>query len=186
MASSASIYRVDSNRDPEESSNDGMSSAEESVLDQELEGDYISDDHDDGEDEEGIPVCSAARGASRHGKRIGRNTPVAYGGYEDQDKGNVLVEFKPSRPLGIHFNHPVFRDSHMTTALEFFHLFFTAEMINKICEHTNSYAIQNISDGSWKDVTPEEINKLIALLIYFSLVRIQSCVEDYWSRKGPV
>ena len=41
MASSASIYRVDSNRDPEESSNDGMSSAEESVLDQELEGDYI-------------------------------------------------------------------------------------------------------------------------------------------------
>ena len=63
-----------------------------------------SDDHDDGEDEEGIPVCSAAGGASRHGKRICRNTPVAYGGYEDQDKGNVLVEFKPSRPLGIHFN----------------------------------------------------------------------------------
>lgn len=41
MASSASIYRVDSDRDSEESSNDGMSSAEESVLDQELDGDYI-------------------------------------------------------------------------------------------------------------------------------------------------
>ena len=143
-----------------------------------------SDDHDDGEDEEGIPVCSAAGGASRHGKGICRNTPVAYGGYEDQDKGNVLVEFKPRRPLGIHFNHPVFRHSHMTTALEFFHLFFTAEMINKICEHTNSYAIQKISDGSWKDVTPEEINKLIALLISFTLIRIQTHVADYWSRNG--
>lgn len=181
MASSASMYRVDCDRDSEESSNDGMSSAEESVLDQELDGDYISDDLDD----EGSPVCRAARGASRRGKGTCRNTPVAYGGYEDQDKGNILLEFNPSRPLGIHSNHPVFRHSHMTTALEFFHLFFTAEMINKICEHTNSYAIQNISNGSWKDVTPEEIDKLIALLIYFSLVRIQTCVEDYWSRNGP-
>lgn len=106
---------------------------------------------------------------------------MAYGGYDDQDKGNTLLEFKPSRPLGINLNHPVSRHSRMTTALEFFHLFFTAEMINKICEHTNSHAIENISDGSWKDVTPEEINRLIALLIFFSLVRIQTCVEDYWS-----
>lgn len=116
MASSASTVRVDSDRDTEESSNDGMSSEEESDLDREFEGDYTSDDLDDGEDEDGTPVCRAARGASRHGKGTCRNTRVAYGGYEDKDKGNILLEFTPSRPLGIHFNHPVFRHSHMTTA----------------------------------------------------------------------
>ena len=32
---------MDSNRDPEESSNDGMSNEEESDLDREFEGDYV-------------------------------------------------------------------------------------------------------------------------------------------------
>jgi len=62
----------------------------------------------------------------------------------------------------------------MTTALEFFHLFFTNEMVHDICRHTNSYANELIiagshssytkADGSWKDANPEEINRLIALL----------------------
>ena len=82
----------------------------------------------------------------------------------------------------------------MTTALEFFRLFFTAEMVNSICDHTNSYATEHISDGthqsyaqpdgSWKDTTPDEINRLIALLIYFGLVKVHTNIDRYWSIKS--
>ena len=39
------------------------------------------------------------------------------------------------------------------------------------------------ADGSWKDVTPDEIKRLIALLIYFGLVKVVGAVEKYWSKK---
>jgi len=58
--------------------------------------------------------------------------------------------------------------------------------------HSNSYAHEHIMegcvqtyilpDGSWQDVTPDEIKKLIALLIYCGLVKVGS-VEKYWSTK---
>ena len=50
----------------------------------------------------------------------------------------------------------------MTRAVEFFHLFFTLEMINQIVDHTNSCAYERIieeshwcyaqKDGSWQEV----------------------------------
>lgn len=62
-------------------------------------------------------------------------------------------------------------------------------MINSICRHTNSYANKHIfqgthqtyakSDGSWGDVTQDEIKKLIALLIYFDLVKVVGSVNKY-------
>ena len=79
----------------------------------------------------------------------------------------------------------------MTKAVEFFHLFFTVEMINDICAHTNSYAYGKSfegshtsytkSDGSWEDVTADEIKRLVALLIYFGLVKVVGDVDKYWS-----
>ena len=80
----------------------------------------------------------------------------------------------------------------MTTELEFFHLFLTPEMIKSVVTHTNSYAYMKIvagghrthtlEDGSWQ-ATTVEINCLIALMIYFSLVRVDSVVEKCWSTK---
>jgi len=82
----------------------------------------------------------------------------------------------------------------MTKAAEFFHLFFTEDMVSNICKHTNSYANEHIisgshksytqSDGSWKDTTPEEINRLMALLIYFGLVKVGVNTDRYWSTKS--
>ena len=36
--------------------------------------------------------------------------------------------------------------------------------------------------GSWLDITPDEIKRLIAMLIYFGLARIGN-VDKYWSLK---
>ena len=129
------------------------------------------------------------RGVARHGNGA---PPMTFQSYEDPDNGNPLPPFKPSRPTGIHFGRPLLRHT-MTKAVEFFHLFFTVEVINYICSHTNVYANEQIvsgthcsytqSDGSWKDTTPDEINRLIALLIYMGLIRIGSS-DKYWSTKS--
>ena len=117
---------------------------------------------------------------------------MAFQSYGDPDTPNVLPPFAPSRPVGIHFGRPHLRNT-MTKALEFFHLFFTEEMVSEICTHTNSYANEHTiegshqsytqSDGSWKDTTPEEINRLVALLIYFGLVKVGGHTDKYWSTK---
>ena len=109
------------------------------------------------------------------------------------DEGNPSDQFlpppfRPARPPGLQFEQPLLRG-----AVEFFKLSFTEELVNNIVRHTNSYAVEHITeathrsyaqaDGSWKDTTPEEIYRLIALLIYFGLVKIGITVNRYWSTK---
>lgn len=63
-------------------------------------------------------------------------------------------------------------------------------MVENIWEHTNSYAYAHVADGghepyteanrSWRETTPDEINKLTDLLLYFGLVKVQNTVEKYW------
>ena len=140
----------------------------------------------------------ADRGAGRGdgggagGARRNAAAPMAFQSYGNPDTPNVLPPFAPSRPVGIHFGRPHLRNT-MTTALEFFSLFFTEEMVRDICTHTNTYANEQIvagshqsytqSDGSWNDTTSEEIKRLIALLIYFGLVKVGGNTDKYWSTK---
>ena len=62
-------------------------------------------------------------------------------------------------------------------------------------KHTNSYAWGHAaetscstttytnSDGSWNETNDEEIKRLIALLIYFGLVKVGGQCSNYWSKK---
>ena len=62
-------------------------------------------------------------------------------------------------------------------------------MVESIVLHTNTYAYIHISadsyksytrpDGSWQETTSDEI--LMALLIYFGLVKVVGDVDKYWS-----
>jgi hypothetical protein len=69
-------------------------------------------------------------------------------------------------------------------------------MIKSVVAHTNSYAFMRLvaggyttyttyttGDGAWETTTEDEINNLIALLIYSGLVRVDTAVEKYWSTK---
>ena len=113
--------------------------------------------------------------------------------FDDLDVPNLLPPFTPLRPPGIHLGRPLLRNT-MTRAVEFFFLFFTADMIDSIVNHTNSYAQERMffgthrtyaqSDGSWKDVTADEIKRFIALLIYFGLVHVRGDVAKNWSTKS--
>ena len=64
-------------------------------------------------------------------------------------------------------------------------------MINDICLHTNGYVGANIAQkqyyadqqGAWKEVTPNEMKRLLALIIHFGLVKVNQ-FPDYWSTKS--
>ena len=106
---------------------------------------------------------------------------------------NVVPPLTPHRSPGVHFPWIVLRNA-MTTAVEFFKLFFTVELVSSIAEHTNSYGYIHIidgrhnsnawSDGSWKDTTTEVIYTLIGLHIYFGLVKVSSLCK-YWLTRSP-
>ena len=74
----------------------------------------------------------------------------------------------------------------MTTAVEFFNLFFTVDLMNRIVNHTNSYAFQHITthqaysekDGFWLETNADEMKRLIAILIYFGLIRVSDTVDN--------
>ena len=111
--------------------------------------------------------------------------------FEKEASGNSEMAyppppFKPTRPIGVHFGQRLLRNA-MTTAVEFFNLFFTVELINNIVTHTNSYAYEHIvthqsyakSDGSWQEATADEIRRLIAILIYFGVARISDTIDKF-------
>lgn len=138
-----------------------------------------------------------ARGDGARGRASGRGQ-VARGpavqlheGYADDDLGNQPLPFRPAHPVGVHLGQRLVRGA-FTRAVEFFNLFFTVELINNIVSHTNSYAYEHIEthqsyakrDGSWLECTADEIRRLIAILIYFGLVRVSDVVDNYWSRKS--
>ena len=63
-------------------------------------------------------------------------------------------------------------------------------MLPEICLYTNHYAWQTIankqyyadSEGAWKETNVNELKKLLALILYFGLVNVNS-FHDYWSTK---
>ena len=155
----------------------------------------------------GVPACpptgkgkgkrstQAAKGGGRHSGR-GCSTAAAavdappFLSYNDPDPGNPLPafaapKFSPTRPAGLHLEGPHIRNT-MVKPIEFFRLFFTQEMVDKIVLHTNTYGYIHITskkytnlDGSWKETTSDEIFRLIALLIYFGLVKATGEVLEY-------
>lgn len=75
-----------------------------------------------------------------------------YKSYDDEDKGNPSDQSPPpaSTPAflpRIQFQQLLLRCK-ITTALKFFKLVVTDELVNSIVEHTNSYGVQHISEGS--------------------------------------
>ena len=108
--------------------------------------------------------------------------------YLDADTPNDSPIFQPTRAPGLYMNR-VTRGS-MTKAIDFFQLFFTVELINEICTHSNAYAWINKTNkqsyantqGAWNETSYEELKKLIGLLIYFGLTKVNS-YDRYWNTK---
>ena len=132
----------------------------------------------------------ARRRAAPQAQSANATATEPHHGYNDPDTGNTFLAFTPNRQPGLHLSGPLTRGA-MTTALDFFKLFFTVELIQQVCKHTNEYGWLVIEkkqyypakSGAWIDTSPEEINKLIALILYMGIVRVSS-FHRYWSTKS--
>jgi RPA family protein len=80
----------------------------------------------------------------------------------------------------------------MNCGLELIWLFFTKEMLQEVVAHTSTYAHIQITqksssytnkEGSWTSTNIEEIERLIAFLVYAGVVKVKSEIENYWSVK---
>ena len=116
---------------------------------------------------------------------------ASFQSYDDPEDGESPVPpFTPFGTPGFKLPEYYTRGS-VATAYSFFKLLFPDNMINSIVDHTNSYAQEKIfsglgssytiSDGSWQDVTADEIRRFIALLIHFGVVHVRGDVQKNWS-----
>ena len=94
------------------------------------------------------------------------------------------------REPGFYLDAPLLRGRYVRP-VEFFQLFFTDDMINDIGLHTNAYVWAIIAQkqyyadqqGTWKEVTPNESKRLLALIICFGLLKVNH-FHDNWSTKS--
>ena len=104
--------------------------------------------------------------------------------YPDSDVGNPLPAFTPRREPGFHLGIQNLRNT-LASPLDFFQLYFMPVLVDEIVQHMNAYAYIEVAkensnkrwntecDESWRDTTPDEILKLLGLLIYFGFVGVK-------------
>ncbi|XP_037499668.1 piggyBac transposable element-derived protein 2 [Rhipicephalus sanguineus] len=103
------------------------------------------------------------------------------------------VEFSPRRRSGVDLDLTLWSATQRylhVRAVDIFMLFFTTEVIREICNYTNKYAGTHIfekpsyseRDGSWSEVTEEEMRKFIGLLVYMGIVQVPR-LRCYWSER---
>ncbi|XP_070388820.1 piggyBac transposable element-derived protein 4-like [Dermacentor albipictus] len=103
------------------------------------------------------------------------------------------IHFSPKREPGVHLTEDVgvalrSTTKRFLTALDFFFLFFSADVIETVCENTNKYAYTKIlekptharPDGSWEEVTTSEMRKFIGLIIYMGILKAPR-IKLYWN-----
>jgi len=142
--------------------------------------------------------CSRGRGGGHGGAAGGcraaddsdSEDEASFQSYDDGE--SPVPPFEPSGTPGFQLPGYYTRGS-FTTAYSFCNLFLTDSMLNSIVDHTNTYGQEkifsglgssyNLSDGSWQDVTTDEIRRFISILIHFGVVHFRDDVQKNWSTK---
>lgn len=99
----------------------------------------------------------------------------------------MLPRFRPHRTPGVQLPDDRTREDRKkyVTAMSFFKLFFTMDIVSRLCDWTNEYAqlhgpVKPSIYQGWTPVVPEEMYKYFALLMYMAVVKAPN-VEAYWS-----
>ena len=94
------------------------------------------------------PKRTSKEGSRREGGKRGKEPAAAavgsYLSYRDQDVGNPIPPFTPTREPGLHLGVPNLRNT-LVRPLNFFQLYFTPGLVDDIVEHTNTYAYIEIA-----------------------------------------
>lgn len=90
------------------------------------------------------------------------------------------IKFSPSKQPGAHVGAALRSDVRRFSRTQIFFLFFTTKVIKNLCVNRNKYAWMHIlerqtysrRDGSWEEVTPLEMLRLIGMIIYMGVVEV--------------
>ncbi|XP_077497366.1 uncharacterized protein LOC144107983 [Amblyomma americanum] len=134
-------------------------------------------------------VSSGSNASSqRPGKSAHTRTVCTTYGQDSLPMSANHITFRPRRNPGAHIDAPHQSSSQGSARpLDYFLMFLTMEMIKTLCENTNKYAQMKIwdrqmyarCDGSWEEVTPLEMLKFIAIIIYMGIVEVPQ-LHLYW------
>ena len=191
-------------------SSEGLSEDQELGLDQDIAEDADSNcskwensSSSDDNNEEVEGTADSARGNRAHRRGSGRTCrgasrarPVQNAndnwkpGYVHADAYRPSIKFSPHRSPGPQLNDRtrLAAAEQLNSETSFFKLFFTAAIVQQLCEFTNNYAEEHIinyqtyqnSAAGWNKVSVEEMYNFIALLVYMGFVQLQR-QENYWS-----
>ena len=126
-----------------------------------------------------------ARGACRQGQPV-QDAGIGYppiSGYNDEDMGGPgAPDFQPSSPAGLKLPP----DFLPTCEADFFRLFFSVDVVERIVEFTNAYAVARIAERSsysvnneWTPTTVQEMYCFLALLLFQGFHKLPE-IRDYW------
>ena len=111
---------------------------------------------------------------------------------DDDAKDPRHLKHQPRRPPGTQFGALTRRANRaLTKALDVFLMFFTMELMGEICNFTNMYAHVKVQgapsyasqDGSWVDVTVDELYTYIAILLYMGIYPLPT-LDRFWSQSA--
>ncbi|NP_001418355.1 wu:fc11c11 [Danio rerio] len=86
--------------------------------------------------------------------------------------------FKPKRTPG-----PQLISTSSCSVLQYFQLFFSKSVMQKIVDHSNIYASMHTNEKKkpWKNITIKDLKSFIAMVIYMGIVKCFN-LTDYWKR----
>ena len=134
----------------------------------------------------GAPGRGRAAVGRQRGQGRGGPAPVNLSEWENINPGSAPVDFEPNRAEGLHLPDGFVPENE----IDFFNLFFSEDVVESLVSFTNAYAWMHIlsrpshalPDGSWKEISSQEMRNFFALLLYFGLIRIPE-VDKYWSTR---
>lgn len=160
-----------------ESSDNGLSENEELGHDEEMEDDGSEwEDASSDEDDDEPPA-----------RRVRQELTE---GYDTADTYRPAVPFNPRRPTGPQLADQTRQDAilRFSKEVDFFKLFFSVALLQKLWDFTNAYAQEHIDDNptyqnkakGWDLISVSEMYGFIACLIYMGFMQLL-WQEYYWS-----
>ena len=104
--------------------------------------------------------------------------------------GKKLPQFSPKLVPGLHGEKVYPRGSPPSKAVDYFIIIFTLELLQKIVNFLNQYAVNgkvkrsHMEKGNWRPITLVEFKRFLAFLLYKGIIKTLS-LRDYWSKKFP-
>ncbi|XP_056614672.1 piggyBac transposable element-derived protein 4 [Triplophysa dalaica] len=133
----------------------------------------------------GSPAYAGRRKGRVKKKRVKRSLPfsvdISNDKWHSADEPDIEPPQQNFRPLRAPGPQVILTASY--SPMQFFHMFFSVSVMQKIIEHSNAYGANWLASRrtSWFDISLKDFKSFLALVIYMGLVKCFN-LQDYWKK----